>query len=101
MLVTLRSQRVKRRLYGWKATYHISLEYAFVFPTAEIFLNRATYQKPLVKTVYSCVKPPKRKLRFFCLFFLRDGGGGGGGKGGRGGRKKSWFSIFNGNGGRS
>ena len=46
-----------------------SLEYAFVFPTAEIFLNRATYQKPLVKTVYSCVKPPKRKLRFFVYFF--------------------------------
>ena len=60
-----------------------SLEYAFVFPTAEIFLNRATYQKSLVKTVYSCVKPPKRKLRFFCLFFLRGGRGGkGGGKGG-------------------
>ena len=62
-----------------------SLEYAFVFPTAEIFLNRATYQKPLVKTVYSCVKPPKRKLRFFCLFFLR--GGGGGERGGKGGER--------------
>ena len=66
-----------------------SLEYAFVFPTAEIFLNRATYQKPLVKTVYSCVKPPKRKLRFFCLFFFKGGGEGGkggerGGKGGKG-----------------
>ena len=82
-----------------------SLEYAFVFPTAEIFLNRATYQKPLVKTVYSCVKPPKRKLRFFCLFFLRGGGGERGGKGGGrgegGGREKSWCLIFNGNGGRS
>ena len=76
-----------------------------MFPTTEIFLNRATYQKPLVKTVYSCVKPPKRKLRFFGLFFffLKVGGGGGRGEGerGKGGREKSWFSIFNGNGGRS
>ena len=67
-----------------------SLEYAFVFPTAEIFLNRATYQKPLVKTVYSCVKPPKRKLRFFCLFFFKGGEGGKGGergeRGGKGGK---------------
>ena len=63
-----------------------SLEYAFVFPTAEIFLNRATYQKPLVKTVYSCVKPPKRKLRFFVFFFLRGGEGGKGGKGGERGK---------------
>ena len=56
-----------------------------MFPTAEIFLNRATYQKPLVKTVYSCVKPPKRKLRFFVFFFFLRGGGGGGGKeGGKG-----------------
>ena len=57
-----------------------------MFPTAEIFLNRATYQKPLVKTVYSCVKPPKRKLRFFVFFFLKGGGGGegGGGEGGKG-----------------
>ena len=75
-----------------------SLEYAFVFPTAEIFLNRATYQKPLVKTVYSCVKPPKRKLRFF-VYFFKGGGRGEGGKGG--GREKSWCLIFNGNGGRS
>ena len=82
-----------------------SLEYAFVFPTAEIFLNRTTYQKPLVKTVYSCVKPPKRKLRFFCLFFFLRGGGEKGGKGGErgegGGREKSWCLIFSGNGGRS
>ena len=54
-----------------------------MFPTTEIFSNRATYQKPLVKTVYSCVKPPKRKLRFFVFFFLR-GGRGEGGKGGQG-----------------
>ena len=63
-----------------------------MFPTAEIFLNRATYQKPLVKTVYSCVKPPKRKLRFFVFFFFLKGGGEGG-RGGKGGREKSWFSI--------
>ena len=55
-----------------------------MFPTAEIFLNRATYQKPLVKTVYSCVKPPKRKLRFFVFFFFKGGGRGEGGKGGKG-----------------
>lgn len=59
-----------------------------MFPTAEIFLNRATYQKPLVKTVYSCVKPPKRKLRFFCLFFFKGGEGGKGGeRGGKGGER--------------
>ena len=68
-----------------------------MFPTAEIFLNRATYQKPLVKTVYSCMKPPKRKLRFFVYFFK----GGEGGRGEGGGREKSWCLIFNGNGGRS
>ena len=72
-----------------------------MFPTAEIFLNRATYQKPLVKTVYSCVKPPKRKLRFFCLFFFKGGGGKGGERGEGGGREKSWCLIFSGNGGRS
>ena len=62
-----------------------------MFPTTEIFLNRATYQKPLVKTVYSCVKPPKRKLRYFVFFFFK--GGGEGERGGKGGREKSWFSI--------
>ena len=65
-----------------------------MFPTAEIFLNRATYQKPLVKTVYSCVKPPKRKLRFFVFFFLR-GGRGEGGKGGRGEGGKGEIMVFN------
>ena len=60
-----------------------------MFPTAEIFLNRATYQKPLVKTVYSCVKPPKRKLRFFVYFFK-------GGEGGRGeGGGKGEIMVFN------
>ena len=69
-----------------------------MFPTTEIFLNRATYQKPLVKTVYSCVKPPKRKLRYFFFFFLK---GGGGGKGGEGGKGEIMVFNFNGNGGRS